>query len=599
MKVDVSQSYISRHKKYIDYRISSICNYVSLGKNIPGTRPLLDDIVDYLVGSKAELPLLKNNPDEFVSSLEELYQLVSSWDILNDGDVVGYIYQEIQGRSKRKSKGQYFTPGDIVNDLASKTVERVLDSSKCPETIKVLDPACGSGQFLIAVYKQLLDLYIKQGIEPELAAVSIVENNIFGTDIDPIAISIARYNLARISGSDAAAININHTDFLLRDDLNFYNKHLKGHFFDLVISNPPWGSSLTNQEKRYFRKEYESGKSGLNTFTLFVERAFDYLKEKGVVAFLIPEAYLNIKAHRSSREFVLANAVISDLAIWGEKFKGVFAPSISIILKQEEDIQERDRSIVNIISNKKAEMNTATLVPQASFHRTAENIFNINYSRKAVNIISSIQDQHCLYLKNQSRFFLGVVTGNNSRHIVTDRNEEHPDPIIIGKDISQYKINYSDHYFKYNPEILQQVAPQHLYLTRNKILYKFIGKRLTFALEDEGFYSLNNVNGFIPEFHAINSESLVSILNSKVIQYYYQKNFFTVKVLRGNLERLPLKIISKSGQKKLKKLTLSLADSSSIENAYATTCRENIEDIIYYEYGISDKEAYIIGDEAH
>jgi hypothetical protein len=193
--------------------------------------------------------------------------------------------------------------------------------------------------------------------------------------------------------------------------------------------------------------------------------------------------------------------------------------------------------------------------------------------------------------------YLGIVTGDNGRFVHEGMAEEHPDPIITGSDVSQYHISFSNHYFAYNQQELQQVAPRHLYLSQEKIVYKFIGRHLTFALDRRGYYSLNNVNGFIPDpeyLETINIESLLSILNSDVMQYYYEKNFFTLKVLRGNLEKLPIRSISSESQRKLKTCTEILMSQPDPASDYAMRQRENIEDIIFYEYGIKERDAYRI-----
>jgi hypothetical protein len=95
------------------------------------------------------------------------------------------------------------------------------------------------------------------------------------------------------------------------------------------------------------------------------------------------------------------------------------------------------------------------------------------------------------------------------------RAEEHPDPIITGSDVSLYQINFSNHYFAYNQQELQQVAPG-ISTCHRKRSYTVYRKESDLALDRKGYYSLNNVNGFIPDpqyLETINIETLLSILN--------------------------------------------------------------------------------------
>ena len=576
------QNYIRKHEQYVNYRINVLSDYVSLTK----TENTIPYLIAYLIKDWRAAAGSMTLPGNITTALDELALIIDSWDILENGDIIGYIYQKLESSFNKKNKGQFFTPGDIVSYLVSQSMG--------PESLKsfhVLDPACGSGQFLLETVN-----YINQHFASDKNRTCIIKKYVstclYGFDIDPVAVSIARYNLCRVSGCSPEDINVYCLDFLKRDDLNLEKHLLLESTFDLVIGNPPWGSAISSSMKRYYRRNYYSARSGINTFTLFIERSFDYIKRGGTLSFLVPEAYLNIKAHVNSRRLVLDNTEIQSLSLWGERFRGVFAPSASIIMRHQDRKEARDRHVVQIHSAQKGR-NVATMVPQTSFNSTPDLIFNINYSRKAVTLINSIENKDCFYLKKNATFFLGIVTGNNAIHINTEQDEHHPHPIIIGKDLSQYRINFSNHFFQYNKNILQQVAPQHLYTSPDKVLYKFIGKKLTFALDRQGYYTLNNVNGFIPHYDYLNIETTVSLLNSQVLQYYYEKNFFTIKVLRGNLERLPLRFISRESQEKIKKLTGEIQES---RHSDCSLQRENIEDIIFHEYGISDRDAYSIHD---
>ncbi|HOW81231.1 MAG TPA: N-6 DNA methylase [Spirochaetota bacterium] len=569
-----NNSYIKKHGKYLDNRIAAINDYVSRRPD----EELLVGIIDFLTDNGA--PFLPAQYGPIAKPLDEIKKLIETWDILHEGDIIGYIYEQIQSRKDRKYKGQFFTQEDMVDLIVSQSLEC---SDK--ESIRVLDPACGSGQFLIAALKHLT-------ARTSLDIREITAGLIHGSDIDPVAVSIAKYNLSRISGCSMDEINVRCTDYLCRDELNLSSVHQPAPSYDLIIGNPPWGSGLANKNKKYYLDNYYSARSGLNTFTLFIERSFDFINSTGVISFLLPEAFLNIRGHKNTRKLVLENARIRAITVCGELFKGVFAPAISITMQRESSDDERNKSIVEIHSLA-GTRNTAVMVPQSSFHSTPDNIFNINYTRKAVNIINSVNGTDCFYLKGKAKFFLGIVTGNNALHVSNERSEEYPDPIIIGRDVQQYRISFGNHYFKYDRDRLQQVAPRHLYTTPDKILYKFIGKRLTFALDTEGYFSLNNVNGFIPEYSYINIESTLSILNSSVIQYFYEKNFFTIKVLRGDLERLPIKILSKESQIRIKKIARNILSSPGKD---FTRERETIEDIIFHEYGISDRQAYYISE---
>ncbi|NMB65494.1 MAG: N-6 DNA methylase, partial [Spirochaetes bacterium] len=556
-------SYITHNIHYIDFCIGQLKKDIQL---LPNRTDAITEILEHILfQKKLTLPL----SNEGITACNDLARVLTQWDIIQHGDLAGYIYQNIKDTDDKKKKGQYFTPPAIVQYM----VEQALQYHDNPFTVKILDPACGSGQFLIYIYQYLLELYKQHGISHKEAAYTICHNNLFGYDIDPVACMIAQWNIQKLSGTHT---NICHRDMLSTDDL--FNKH-NSLVFDIIIGNPPWGAHFTHEQKQYFKQHYCSAISGINSFTLFIERSLSLLHERGILSFLIPEAYLNIKAHQNSRQIVLSNTVIKEIVQWGDCFKGVYAPAISLTAQKEAREEIRKKHIVHI-KHAKSLTTIAHMIPQQMYCTTHESIFPINYTRKAVALLEHIHTLSYITLQDRVKFFLGIVTGNNDYHISTIKDSRHPDPIIIGKDVEKFRINFSNHYFKYNVSTLQQVAEQQCYLTRNKILYKFIGRHLTFAVDPHGLYTLNNVNGFIPLSPQLDPDVLVAVLNSRLLQYIYETQFFTVKVLRGNLEKLPIKIINSTNKKLLKKLSLELREEA--DRVKRKILMDTIDDIVFH-----------------
>ncbi len=578
--------YIMKHRHYLDTRVKILTRELHLHDNHSNaaTCHAISRIMHYLAGGQA----IQFENNEVMDALEELSRLYDRWDIIHDGDMLGYVYQQLKSTGHKKKQGQFFTPPDIVEYI----VEHALPAGETDITL--LDPACGSGQFLVAAFNRLVSSFVQRGWGPVDAASHICAECIYGIDIDPVAVAIARCNLAKaacfFTGSTPRSLNIVTGDFLYMNQPPFPSGLLPRNRFTTIVGNPPWGARFTAKEKNHFRKHYQSTASGINSFTLFMEKSIIHLEDNGMLGFLVPEAYLNIKAHRNSRLLALDNTGIKRIALWGERFKKVFAPSVSIHMEKEQDGERRHRNIVQVHTRKSHRWGTAVLIPQEAYRSTHQNIFTIQHSRHAATLLSGMEESDCYYLKDRVRFFLGIVTGSNPRHVKREFSISHPDPIIIGKDIQPFSINYSGHHFRYDPEILQQVAPRDLYVTPNKVLYKFIGKRLTFAVDTRGYFSLNNVNGFVPLDPGLDPDILVSLLNSRVMQYYYQHHFFTVKVLRGNLERLPLRHLSADASKMLKNFAAEMRESGKTSG----TTRENLEDIIFSQYGISDRDAHRI-----
>ena len=145
---------------------------------------------------------------------DEVKRILSSFNVLAGiDDVLGHIYQSIQSQEDRKDSGQYYTPNKVV-DFIIENIEIQLSKNK---DLKILDPACGSGQFLMRAYNKLFTEYKKIGVNDNTAHKNIVEKHLFGIDIDPIACVLTKANLVLKNPFVAVETNIFTNNFLKKD----------------------------------------------------------------------------------------------------------------------------------------------------------------------------------------------------------------------------------------------------------------------------------------------------------------------------------------------------------------------------------------------
>lgn len=544
--------------------------------------------VDAIKIGKEIASRLQGNVD---GSLKEINQTIVKTLVkhdLNDtnDDFLGFLYQLLQNQLGRKSDGQFYTPKKVVQQILSQVRFDVTKDKL------IMDPACGSGQFLIEAFNELDKLY--EQANPELTKpdrYSRILSSLLGVDIDNIACSLAQFNLLKRAAFLTPIIPKMICTNTIKKSSDLFNLDPLSEFerkVNVIIGNPPWGAKLTTEEKNYFKKNYQIGDVGLNSFTLFIERSLDFLKEEGGrLGFLIPEAYLKIKNHQLSRQQILDKCKILTLQICGDVFKKVYAPALIIVAETAKDKDQRQNNSVKL-SKSLSENNNFGIVPQGSFYSTHENIFNINHSGDSESLKNKIKNQDVRYLKGNALFFLGIVTGNNDKHLTKTNGDPRQNRILVGSDVNKFKINFGGNYFIYDKDQLQQVAPKDYYLEPEKLLYKFISSKLVFAYDNQSYFMLNNINGVIPRIKEMRSRYILALLNSKLMQYYYASSFFTVKVLRGNLEELPLLLVSEQEQLEIEKMALE-AEKATDESGFEKTTKM-IDEAIYSLYELSGKD---------
>ena len=298
----------------------------------------------------------------------------------------------------RKAGGVYYTPQYVVDYIVEKTVGQLINGKtpKQIENIRIVDPACGSGSFLIGAYQFLLEYhknyYTEKGtkigkkdspITPSGELTSsekkkILLNNIYGVDIDVNAVEVTKLSLLLkcMEGETATTIaqqqklwherllptlddNIKSGNSLI--DLDFYDAVIdfgeekkvkpfnwqkaypvvfKDGGFDAVIGNPPYGATFSESELSYFKTRYNTSVWRGESYLLFIEKGLVLLKQKGLLGYIIPDTLLNLGFTGSSRKYILQNSLLSELVLLPSNvFSGATVDTI-ILLTQKSQLKE-------------------------------------------------------------------------------------------------------------------------------------------------------------------------------------------------------------------------------------------------------------------
>jgi type I restriction-modification system DNA methylase subunit len=217
-------------------------------------------------------------------------------------------------RRFRKAHGVYYTPKWVVRLIVEGTLGRALDE-RTPEeirNIRVLDPACGSGSFLVEAFRVLAHYWRRTEPPVDAAAelaqrVAILHNNMFGVDLDPAAVEIAQLNLLLVALSERSllpdlATNVVCGNSLIdRDRADAFDYAAAFPFakepgrFDVVIGNPPYvrSQNLPAPDRETYRARYRTAVGSFDIYELFLERALELARLGGRTGFIVPGKFLS------------------------------------------------------------------------------------------------------------------------------------------------------------------------------------------------------------------------------------------------------------------------------------------------------------------
>ncbi len=415
----------------------------------------------------------------------------------SDLSLIGSEYETQLSNAYRNKEGIYYTPKDIVDDLLV-TSEDISNKTFC-------DPCCGSGNFLIKA--------IELGFKPE---------NIYGFDVDPVAVEIARKRIEEKTGYQSMKIKCQ--DFLEVLQEQHCSK------YDYIYTNPPWGKKLEKKVKQQYAEKYEAGMSN-DTCALFFFACLSVLEKKGRLGLLLPEAFFNVASYETARKKLLSYK-IEALKDYGKAFKGLQTGAVAFVL-QNEQVNLADK--INCLYR-----NNAFKREISSFINNPKSIINLNCDDDEAKVINYLYSKPYLTLENKAIWGLGIVTGNNKKYLKS-KLALGLIPVFKGSDITKNGLKDPSHFISTDFSLYQQVAPLTIFEAKEKLVYKFISSNLCFAYDNEQSYMLNSANMLIvnKEF-PISMPILSQLMNSEIMNWLFNKLFNTYKVLRSDLEALPI-----------------------------------------------------------
>ncbi|SFS41878.1 Type I restriction-modification system, DNA methylase subunit [Succinivibrio dextrinosolvens] len=486
------------------------------------------------------------------------YLLNLNFDYQENEDTLGLVYISCRNIENRKATGTYYTPAKVVD----KIVNIVLSSESYHKGDNLLDPCCGTGNFLLKLPSE------------------VKVENIYGNDIDDIAVTLTRINLAlkyRLDNTDILYKNITNSDYLTE-----FNNPKITH----ILGNPPWGYAYTSEDKNVLKHLFSSAQgSTIESYDVFLEKSIMHAKNKGTITFVLPEAILNVKTHHPVREKLIENTSILSLNYLGNAFDKVQCPCIIMQL-------EKTSKPISCINMKVSDGQRNFVIRKERY--VDPQYLNFKTDDDEEQILSKIFSLDNLrFLKDNAQFALGIVTGNNNLYISSRKSSDN-EVILKGSDVFKYRIDLPKRFITFNPEHFQQVAPESMYRAKEKLIYRFISKHLVFAYDDKQTLSLNSSNIVIPQIEGLSIKYILSILNSSIAQFIYDKRFNSVKVLRAHIESIPIPMISHAEQEPFIRLVeeiMACRNKAKVESLY-----RNLDAIIFSLFNLDEEQKALILD---
>jgi TaqI-like C-terminal specificity domain/N-6 DNA Methylase len=604
-------------------------------------------------------------------------QLLSGYDFETDVDtnILGHIFEhslnetdEIaalatgnaldKSKTKRKKDGIFYTPPYITKYMVENTVgalcqikkqeldidpnnivsikdkkvknivfQRIQQYRNWLLNLTILDPACGSGAFLNQALSFLIEEHHR--IDTMIATLSgdsivlidnviqILENNIFGVDINEESVEIARLSLwlrtAKVGRKlNDLSRNIQCGNSLISDASvagasafdwqKAFPKVFEKGGFDVVIGNPPYlgGRDWKYDEGKvydYCLKQYEVADYQFDMYVLFYERGVKLLSQNGMMAYITPNTWLNNQKTYKLRQFLLEKTRLVALADYStvNVFKEAVVLPVVLVLKNEMPTGETQ------IFKASAEdfPQFSHTIAQQIWQNSDLKIINFNLQNADFQILTKIDlnAKRLIEFADVKRGAQLYETGKgtpkqkaeDAKNTIFEANRQIDEtyrPYLEGKDIDTYQIKYQNRWLKYGKNL---AAPREARLFEGErlLVRRIVGARLI-STWISGDYVTSQLLQIVKPFQETDAKYLLGILNSALIAFYFKKKYNRLdktfpEIRVYELENMPIRDADDLQKTQLSNLVHKMLDYNrqlqEVQTAFQRLLTDNFENL--------------------
>ena len=585
---------------------------------------------------------------------------VSNYDFSSEVDVniLGHIFENslteieeitneiITGEkqvSKRKTDGVFYTPRYITTYIVENTVGKLCadkkaeleivesdyfaDKSLSPKkrrevqtrcfaslqayrdwllSLTICDPACGSGaflnatlDFLIAEHKLIDEMTAKlTGGSIVFSEIenAILENNLYGVDINDESVEIAKLSLWLRTAKPNRKLNSLNNNIKCGNSLisdpeiagekafdwqkEFPQVFEKGGF-DVIVGNPPWGAKVPKNDKEHINRNYICKKGELETYVHFIDLIINkLLKRQGLLGLITPNTWYYLDKYIELRKLLLDKKIVELIELEKNIFEDApdIVPGVFIVANLSEIKNYgisthilRKGNIPNFLVD--STIMDSFIVQKDDIVKFENLTFNLKLTKEKVALLKKISN-NSVQLSDYYNVRYGIKTGNNNKYVSKTNTDNLNWKLCIASasGVKKYLLKWEGDYLDFGQHLSGYSNNS---FEKPKILIQYIRKlsmdtRIVSTLDKEGsYYPLNNFS-FVEQMNdEYGLEYLLAVLNSKAINYFFKNTYIDYNIKPKYIGLLPIKAISKENQQPF----IALADKMLSLNSELQTKR--------------------------
>ncbi|NLJ08539.1 MAG: N-6 DNA methylase [Sphingobacteriales bacterium] len=377
--------------------------------------------------------------------------------------------------------------------------------------------------------------------------------------------------------------------------------------FDIVIGNPPYitykGKEVVDisdaEVKQLIALYHNSAEYKVNSYALFTERGVNLLSVNGTLSFIIPSTILQNEYLKKIRKYLITKYHISQIVSFANKVFEAVTDSIILFTKNK-----HSKDLVTI-AIRKSDLDFLNLEDVKTYSQSTWNdekndfVINLKTNKNEDLILAKIETD-CEYVDDYLEVYVGIVANGIKKFLSTSKRDSNHKKYLQGKHIENFELKPEKLFINFLKDELHSNTDESVYLQKEKILVRKTGNRLIAAIDFEKYYTDQSIYNLYPKIgKTINLKVVTGLLNSNLLEYYFNKKMITnpdvFPYIKGiHLKKLPLKFPkSKSEESKFESLVLKITEMKA-NGEDATTEIMKLNQMVYQLYDLTEEEIAII-----
>lgn len=370
--------------------------------------------------------------------------------------------------------------------------------------------------------------------------------------------------------------------------------------FDIVIGNPPYVNivNLDKKSRDAYSGLYSITRNKVDLYAYFIEKFVIW--NNWILNLIVSNTWLTTDSFKLLRKLLISRGCFAYFVdVPNGAFENANVETVVFSYKNQSISSCKDINVFAYDIESKS-FDTRMKIKHSEILNNHSNSIILRMNEGEAIIVQKLKN-NVIPLSNIMHFSRWIKTSNDNKFVVSAKNNNDCYPLLRGKNIQRYVINYEGLRIRYRPDLMKEKTwclphTKESFIVEEKIILQWrSGKNLIWTYDNNNFFVLDTTYFWKKLTDQFSIKYILAIINSKLINFRYWIQFPTATISWYELHQIPIKPVSKDDEKKLIFFVDQiLAEKKADPNANTRDLEKQIDQMVYELYWLTPEEIAVV-----